>query len=282
MKKQRTTKTGLALQGLVLAGIIGFAGFGLLSFKAATRYADFWELLGTNQKSGTYNIKESFLQGYLNYGGVRNLRKMAVGDRAAVAKELLAYTKEYVNSESFAKEYEASRLSRKPVEPAPAKTDDVVRKKFIDDTRKGIENMERFLKTADASMKKSAQETLDMLKKTLKDYEDPNSEIIKMAVMGEQNQYEYRMKDYREKMKDWETNYPPGVKAVVKVRLQQFLSITKDVDFNAQLTERDGMKYFVNKEYERKPDNWKMAFRAGREVTSAARAYALQWLAELQ
>jgi hypothetical protein len=138
------------------------------------------------------------------------------------------------------------------------------------------------LQTADASMKKAAQETLDMLKKSVKEYEDPNNEMIKMAVQGEQNQYNSRFKEYQESLKNWEEKCPAGVKAMVKARLQQLLGVTKDIDFNAQLTERDGKKYFVNKEYERKPADWKMAFRAGKDVTGTVQAFAKQWLQELQ
>lgn len=281
MKKQRTRKRWMALQALVLVGIAGFAFLGLLSFKAVKAYTDLWEQLGTSKQSGTNSIKESFLNGYFYYTG-RNIRKIVAGDRVGVAKDLLAYTKEYVSTEAFAKDYEAYRVWSKPQQPEAAKTPDVIRKKFIDDTKSGIVNMEKFLKTADASMKKSAEETLDMLKKTLKDYEDPNSEIIKMAVQGEENQYNYRFKEYQEKMKNWEEKYPAGVKAMVKARLQQLLTVTKDVDFNAQLTDRDGKKYFVNKEYERKPADWKMAFRAGKDVTGTVQAFARQWLQELQ
>lgn len=282
MKKQRTKKWWMVLQAMVLAGITGFAILGLLSFKVMNRYADFWEQLGTSKQSGTYSIKESFLNAHFYYSG-RNFRNILAGDRSAVAKDLLAYTKEYVSSEAFASAYEAHRLRSKPTEPGPAKTADVIRKKFVDDTKKGIESTEKLLKTfTDASMKKDLQASLEMLKNSLKDYEDPNSEMIKMAVQGEQQQYEYRMKEYRENLKAWEETYPAGVKAMIKARLQQLLAVTSNVDFNAQLIARDGKKYFTNKEYERKPDDWKMAFRAGKEVTETVRAFAKQWLQEVQ
>lgn len=272
----------MALQALVLTSVAAFAIFGLFSFRAMSRYADFWEQLGTSKQSGTNSIKESFLNGYFYYSG-RNIKNILANDRVAVTKDLLAYTKEYVNSEPFVKIYETHRQRSKPNEPAPAIAADSIRRKFVNDTKKGIESTDKFIKsTNDASMKKAMQESLDVLKASLKDYEDPNSEIIKMAVQGEQFNYESRKKEYQEAIKEWETKYPVGVKDMVKARLQQLLAVTAQVDFNAQLTARDGKKVFVSKELERKPAEWKMAFRAGKEVTTTVQAFARQWLQELQ
>jgi hypothetical protein len=285
MKKQFIHKAFVAFQVLVLTCIVAFAAFGLLSFKIAnyaTRYADVWQILGTDQRSGTYNIKESFLGGYIQYGGARNLRSIATGDRAAVAKDLLAYTKQYVGSDAFTKEYNGLREGLKPQQPALAKTEEQIRKENIESSRKGIESLEKAMKTAEGEMKRSFQSTIETMKENIKTFEDPNSEMVKMFVQGEKSQYEYRMKDYQEQMKKWEAHYPANVKGFVKVRLQQVLNATKEVDFNAQLTERNGRKYFVKPEYEKKHENWKMAFRAGKEVTAEVRAFAQQWLTEVQ
>lgn len=281
MKKQFTHKAIVTLQMLVLAGVVSLAAFGLLSFKAANTYADFWQTLGTDKESGTLNIKESFLGGYIQHAGASNLKKIVTGDRAAVAQDLLVYTKQYVNSDAFTKAYNNDRDRTKPAEPAPAKTANQLQKENIEGIQKGIDNLEKVMKTADASMKKDLEGTLQTMKQSLKDYQDPNSEMMKMTVMGEENQFNWRMTDYKEKLKAWETRYPADVKVFIKTRLQQLLTVTKDVDFNAALTERNGRKYFTNPAYEHKHTNWKMAFRAGKEVTTAVRAFAQQWLTEL-
>ena len=64
-------------------------------------------------------------------------------------------------------------------------------------------------------------------------------------------------------------------------RLQAFLDATADVDFGAETTASGGLKRFVNEEYESKPSEWKMCYRAGKETTEALRAFASEWLAEL-
>jgi hypothetical protein len=67
----------------------------------------------------------------------------------------------------------------------------------------------------------------------------------------------------------------------VKQQLLRFLNETKEVDFTAALTTKNGKKVFVNTEYERKPRYWKMAFRAGKEVIIPARALAEDWINEI-
>ena len=52
----------------------------------------------------------------------------------------------------------------------------------------------------------------------------------------------------------------------------------KDIDFNAKLNGTT----FVSPDYEAKSSNGKLAFRAGRETTERARAFAQRWLAELK
>ena len=58
---------------------------------------------------------------------------------------------------------------------------------------------------------------------------------------------------------------------------------TKNIDFNAELTLKNGKQVFVNPEYEKqKGYYWKMAFRSGKEVVLPARAFVQQWLDEIK
>jgi hypothetical protein len=60
------------------------------------------------------------------------------------------------------------------------------------------------------------------------------------------------------------------------------LNKTADIDYAAELKDGyKGKKVFVNPTYERKPAEWKLAFRAGKAATDAIRAAAVQWLKEL-
>ena len=83
-------------------------------------------------------------------------------------------------------------------------------------------------------------------------------------------------------MKAFEKTYPADPRALVAMRLRHFLDVTKDVDFAAQLVDKDKKKVFADAALEAKPAEWKMAFRAGKPATDAARAFAQKWLADLQ
>ena len=62
---------------------------------------------------------------------------------------------------------------------------------------------------------------------------------------------------------------------------------TKDIDYNAALVEKYGKKRFVTQSNEpRRTDpkaiGWKQGFRAGKDVTEPARAFAKKLLSELK
>lgn len=272
------------LKGLRIAAILSvllISSFSLLSFKAGRVYGDIWEQLGIKERDAVSNIEESFLNGYLQHAGIRNVKNIALGDRAAITADMLEYTKKYVQSTTFKTAYEKMRKGQHPVEPQKPKTEEQIRRENLADLTEGLANLEKGMKTADAEMKKVLKGSYDMLQQQIKEYKDPNSEQVKSMVSYEQMQYEQRMTEYRQGVKKWELAYPENQLQFVKLRLQQMLDATKGVDYAAQLTDRNGKKYFVKGEYERKSNNWKYAFRAGKEVTETARAFAQQWIKEL-
>ena len=78
---------------------------------------DVWKVLGLSRQSGTDAVKNSFLNGYLYYYGAKNFKNIAVNDRAAIARDMLTYTKEYISGAEFKKQYEDMRKGAKPQEP---------------------------------------------------------------------------------------------------------------------------------------------------------------------
>lgn len=67
----------------------------------------------------------------------------------------------------------------------------------------------------------------------------------------------------------------------LRLRLQEFLDLSADVDFAAATTGSGSSRRFVDESYEAKSAQWKMCFRAGKEATGAARAFAQEWLESL-
>lgn len=282
--KQASLKKNMAwLRICIMAFVLSILSLFLFSFTVSSRLADdIWKQLGISEQQGTEKIKTSFLNNYFDYYGVRNIKNIASGNKTAIAKDLLSFTKQYVSSGNFKTEYETMRTQAKPVEPSgPVKTKEDIRKEHIAETQKSIKQMEESMKTMDAEMKKIMQSGIDMQKGMLKEYQSPNSQMIELFYQGEIMNRQNDTRRYEENLKQWETNYPADYKEVIKERLQKYLSIAATVDFNAELVEKNGKKYFAKQEYERKSSDWKMIYRAGKEVYEATKPFAEAWLKSL-
>lgn len=271
------------MKKLLLTAVLFLACAILFSFRYSAGLSDdLWKQLGISQKEGTDKIKNSFLFGYLEHYGVKNLKQIATGNRAALAGELLKYSKEYVNSSAFRKEYENQRIASRPAEPEKlTRTKEDIRKEKVEEMKKSISGAEETIKKM-PEMEKSLRPTVDLLHKTLKDYQDPNSKMIANMYQYEVYSYNDRVERYKQDLKKWEEENPVDYKIRLRTYLSKYLELSATVDFNAALTEKGGKKYFVNSAYEGKPDDWKLIFRAGKEVYSVTRPFAEQWLRELQ
>jgi hypothetical protein len=257
------------------------AGFSLVSYKTGKLEEEIWNQLGLSKQDGNTGISNSFLQGYFYYYGARKAKNIAAGNRGAIVKELGNYAKQYVSTDAFKKEYLLLRESRKPESPKAPKTLEMIRGELVAGYQKSIKEMEPMLKSPNPDLQKVAKEGLAFMQKQLKDAEDPNNELLKIMAESEKTSYEYKTQEFKTKMETWEKEFPESQMVLVKSRLQQFLTITEDVDFNAELKEKGGKKYFVKPAYEGKSTEWKQAFRAGKDATEAARSFAKEWLKEL-
>lgn len=265
---------------LLLAGAASL----LLSFSTRSAVDDVWKALGISQQSGTEGIKNSFLNGYLYSYGAKNAKNIALNDRAAIAKDLLAYTKQYITGSEFKKQYEQLRKNSQPVEPVlkPVRTIQEIQKEEIAKTEKGIKDTEKTLKEVSPDIAKSIRPVLEMQQKNLKDYQDASNPLFGYIQQGEKMQQENESKTYKENKERWQKEFPENINLFITDKLQKMLDYTKDIDYNAQLVEKYGKKRFVNPAYEGKRSEWKQGFRAGKDVTETARAFARQWLTELK
>jgi hypothetical protein len=258
--------------------------FSIFSFSTKKYASDIWNQLGLTQEKGIENIKQSFLQGYLYSYGAQSAKKIVNGEKAAVAKDLLTYTKQYLGTEDFKKEYEKSRQGTKPMEPwkKTAKTKEEIRKEKIAEVEKSIAGIEKNMPKLTPEVKKVMEPLLESQKNTLKDYKDPNSEMIEMMAEGEKMSVETDWKNYKEQVKRWEEEYPANPNIFIKRRLQQYLDIAATVDFSAAVKDVNGKKIFVNSTYEYKPADWKKVYRAGKEVNDVVKPFVTSWIKDLQ
>ena len=112
-----------------------------------------------------------------------------------------------------------------------------------------------------------------------------------VATLGERNVGEGRSPardqglaaEFKTKVAAWEKKYPAGPKAIVVLRLREFLAESATVDFTAKtaLSKEKKKQTFVNPEHELKSLQWKMMYRAGKPAVEAARAAAQDWLNSL-
>lgn len=253
----------------------------LVSFTIHQKLSDdFLKQLGISRTDANSKITGSLLDGNLDGADLKNIKNIALGNRAAIAKDLLVYTKQHLGSAAFIKEYNALRERKKPVK-SPVQTPEEMQQAIIGNAKKSIADLEDKLKTADASTKPMYEKIVATVRQQLQQAEDPNNK----SVAGYRKGYPGMVKDndlhHQQRIAEWETKYPANHQLFVKQRLLQFLDETKDIDFSAALFEKNGIKYFTNPDYERKSYRWKMAFRAGAAVTGTARDFVQEWVQSL-
>jgi len=268
----------------VVICVMFLAAFTTLSFTIKTISDDIWKQLGMAEQQAKEDINYSFFSGYLHYYGAREIKNIAIGDRAGIASNILAYTKQYVATPAFESQYLKNRDAEKakiyPVVPAITREELV--KKRITDAEASKKTLEDLLKTTtDQSVIKSYKEQIDFWKKSIEDYKSPNTTQISYDLQTDANRYKTEKDTYDQLMKKWETNYPASVKQFIKQRLTDFLDATKDIDYKAALVDKSYKKVFANPVYEKKNWKWKMGYRAGKEATEAAREFAQNWVKEL-
>ncbi|HEY0040043.1 MAG TPA: hypothetical protein VGB71_05230 [Flavisolibacter sp.] len=253
----------------------------LCSFAANKMADDFLKQLGISKAGADEKIANGILGGSVDIYGVKNAKNIALGNRKAVVLDLLAYTKKQVSSPVFLKHYNEMREQYRPKDYIP-QTVEQMKAEHIARTKESVAQMEETVKKADASYKQLFQKSLDDAKKTLKEAEDPNN---KMYVRYAKN-YDKAVQDAKQSnaanSANFERKYPGNHLLYVKMRLQEFMDETKDIDFAAELMSKNGKKYFVNRAYESKGSRWKMAFRAGKEVVEPAREFVQKWIEEIK
>jgi len=253
----------------------------LFSFTINKITGDFLKELGISKTAADEKIVNSLLGGYVDAYGAGNVKNIAVGNRAAVTKDLLAYIKQYASGAAFKKEYLALKERNKP-ELSTIQTPEALRKAGLELAKKSVTEIEGYYKTADATLKPIFEKSLIEAKKHLKDEEDPNNKMY----LNYAKNYDQMVKNMEEgnkaALKRWEEQYPENQLLYIKKQLENFLSYTSDIDFAAETVNKNGKKIFVNQAYERKSHYWKMAYRAGKEVVEPARDFVTQWLKEIK
>lgn len=277
ISKRRTKNLVLFFGPAVILSLF----FLICSFTVQKITNDFLKELGLTKKGADEQITNSIIGGYINTYGIKNAKNIASGNRKAVTLDLLNYIKKYVSDAAFVKEYNEMRERYKPIDEI-LQTPEQMRSDNIAAYKKAVAEAEQNVKKVDPSIKQIFEKALEDSKKALKDAEDPNNKYY----INYAKNYPQLVKNFKENhdraIADWNTKYPQNQLLFVKKRLQEFLNATTDVDFSAELNEKNGKKIFVKPEYEHKDSRWKMAFRAGKEVVEPARGFVQKWIDDIK
>jgi hypothetical protein len=186
------------------------------------------------------------------------IKALATGDKLKVAGEALAYTKEYYKSKEFHAKYQEQRMANKPrVAEISPETRDLL-------TQQLAEYKEAY-----------TPEILDMLPEEARATALFELKRTEATLAGDMDP---------EERKKWELRYPADPNVLLRKNINNFLEQTKNVDYSAptKLNPKNNHQVFTNPAYEKKDNQWKACYRAGRELTDATRAFAKEWLAELK
>lgn len=215
--------------------------------------------------------------------GIRELKSIALNDRASQVEVVGNYVKDFTKTEDFKKRYNDYRDSRKPQPPEKPKTVEELKKEYKENMQKSLQEMKVSKSQAPADQQAMFDETIKMLEQQLKDIDNPDNPMFSPQ-MDEYSKmaYDQQMEQHKKDIAEWEAKYPVNnPKPLVKTWLESFLEQTKDVDFGAQTAIDKNRTLFVKQEYERKNNFWKLCYRAGKETTEAGRKFAQNWLKEL-
>ncbi len=253
-----------------------------VSLSAASPGADVLARLGLTPAAAGEGILEALVSGTPYSGAaMKAFKALPAASRAATVSAGLGWIKAYAGSGEFAAAYSAWREKERPAPPAPRPAADEQMKKMKADMEKSIAEMRKGMAAMDADTRKTMEGVIQEMR----------AQMERMASDPQQREYMRQAteltaaedkKRQEEELQEWERRYPADPRALIKKRINDFLVMSAGVDFTAKLTPRGEHMVFVNGDYERKPPEWKLCFRAGKEATAAARVFAGDWLAELE
>ncbi len=200
--------------------------------------------------------------------------------RAEVVRAGLSWIKAHVAGAEFRESYRRLRETERPAAPEPGAGADDQSRKMRDDMEKSIAEMKKNMAAMDAETRKAMEGVIRAMRAQMERMESgPQKEMLRQAAEASAAENKKR---HEAELSEWERRLPADPRVLIKRRIQEFLDLSAGVDFAARLVPRGEHKVFVRGDYEKMPPEWKLCFRAGREATAAARAFAVAWLAELE
>ena len=252
---------------------------GVMAVVAAAQ--DHLATLGISEGRAKEAIFDSFMSDAVSIAGKpAAFIALSPSARVALVNFALTLSRTFVDSDEFKRRYADHREANGP-DPLPeGQTADAIFAK----QRAGFEAQV-------AEMRKLFDQITPEQRATLEEgWKDMRQQLDAMEKGDKRKEIEALLKDQLDQqvrtreaaLKEFEKTYPADPRTLVAMRLRHFLDMTKDVAYDARLVEKGKKRVFDDPAFEAKPGEWKMAFRAGKPATDAARAFAQKWLADLQ
>jgi hypothetical protein len=227
-------------------------------------------------------IVESLVKGYVPVYPDKKLFKSAPPSaQAAFVRNTLSWFKTYTETDAFKTDYAKQRESAKPSAPKSATADEKYAA-FLAEQRQNLEKTKREVAQMSPEMQKQMQSALKQMEANIeKTAKDP--QMAALLKQGYEQESVSEQQNHREQLATWEKKYPEDPKTLVAARLRQFLEVSRNVAFDAELVPNAQGKVmkFAAPQYETQTKQWKLCYRAGREPVQAARAFVSEWLNQL-
>ena len=246
---------------------------------AQSSLADF----GVKENEVKERIVNSLVYGTIPvYPDKKSFKAASPANQAAFVKNALGWVKAYSESAEFKADYDKQRANAKPAPPQPKGTPDEQFAKFLAEQREGVARMKKSVAQMSPDMQKQMEGTVKQMEASIeKAAKDPQMAAIMKQSFAQANISD--QKEFQDRLAKYEKKYPPDPRVLIAARLHEFLALSQDVAFDAKLVPGGGGKMrFADPQYEAKSGEWKLCYRAGRDAVQAARAFATQWLRQIE
>jgi hypothetical protein len=190
--------------------------------------------------------------------------------------------KAYSESAAFKADYEKQRQSANPSPPASKGTPDEQFSKYLAEQRQSLETMKKEVAKMSPDLQKQMESAVKQMEASIeRSAKDPR--MAAMMKQGYQQESASDQKNYQDRLAQYEKGYPSDRRVLIAARLHEFLELSRDIPFDAKLVpDGSGKMKFADPQYEPKSTEWKLCYRAGRGPVEAARAFATEWLRQIE
>lgn len=237
--------------------------------------------LGISEGRAKEAIFDSFIADSVSLAGKpAAFLAMDAPARVALVNFALTAARAFVESDAFRRRYADHREANGP-DPLPAEeSPDEIFKKERANFEAQVEGMRKLFDQITPEQIATLEKGWTEMRQRFDDMQSGSRRKEIEGLLKEQR--DELVREHDDAIRTLDAAYPADPRSLVAMRLRHFLDVTKDIDFSAQLIDKDKKKVFADAGLEAKPGEWKMCFRAGKPATDAARAFAQKWLGDLQ